>query len=331
MRKFLKRKLFVKKTASHIIIGESELTLYKENSTFNSEFIERLIVDGVSIDEGKDIPLFQEFDTNGWLCDDFPILDRTGTFFESIKVDFQEELKDTRILIFGAGGAGGTLIYLLGQFGFTNLHVVDFDIVQPSDCRKTMVYRFSDIGLLKTAAIKKLLLENFGVSITTYDTQVQGVDDIEFLIREAQPTLIINAIDPHPIHKLHLNEAAFKANIPFLVIAYSYEFLFIGPFIIPGTTSCYESVRRMQMNGSEQRYDIREIQNSYGSYFVHPAISFVTNPVANVAVKEIIFYLTGRLDLVLTIGKILWFSMLDMSGTLIELECPPDCIVCGKE
>lgn len=329
MTKFLKRKLFVKKTESQIMIGESEVTIYIDNTPFNNELIARLTSDGVSAEEGKNNPFFQELDANDWLCNEYPAIDRTGNFFESIKVDFAEELKDSPILVFGAGGAGGTLVYMLGQFGFKNLHVVDFDVVEPSDCRKSMVYRVADIGRLKTDAIQQLLQENFDVKVNTYEAKIQGFKAVKDLIAKTKPVLIVNAIDPNPIHKLHLNEAAYEANIPFLVMAYSYEYLYVGPFVIPGTTSCYESVRRMQMHGTEQRYDIRQIQNAHTDYFVHPAISFVTNPVASVAVKEIMFFLANRLDLVLTLNKILWFSMLEMDGTLIELQCPPQCSVCG--
>jgi molybdopterin/thiamine biosynthesis adenylyltransferase len=331
MKKFLKRKLFVRQTPDCIMIGEGETILYKDHDKDTLDVIARLVGEGISPEEGENIPLFKELESYDWFCDEYPSVDRTGDFFEKIKVDFPASSKDKPILILGAGGAGGTLTYMLGQFGFTNLHIVDFDSVEPSDCRKSMAYRMSDVGELKTDAMQRILKENFSIDVSTYKVKINGISEINSLIEKTQPVLIINAIDPDPIHKLHLNEAAFKARIPYFVVAYSYEYLFIGPFVIPGTTSCFESVRKMQMDATEKKYDIRQIQDIHHDYFIHPAISFVTNSVASVAVKEIMFYLANRLDLLLTLDKILWFSMLDMSGTLIEIQCAPDCPICGAD
>jgi hypothetical protein len=49
---------------------------------------------------------------------------------------YEEEDLESPILIFGAGAIGGTLTYLLAQFGFKNIAIADFDTVEDSDILK---------------------------------------------------------------------------------------------------------------------------------------------------------------------------------------------------
>lgn len=91
---------------------------------------------------------------------------RNELFYDYIGFDF-EKIRTKKILVFGAGAAGGTITYLLSQQRFTNVCSVDTDRVEQSDVDKTMVYDASDIGNYKVDAIKHRINRNFGTDVTT--------------------------------------------------------------------------------------------------------------------------------------------------------------------
>ena len=65
---------------------------------------------------------------------------RNELFYDYIGFDF-EKIRTKKILVFGAGAAGGTITYLLSQQRFTNVCSVDTDIVEQSDVDKTICSR----------------------------------------------------------------------------------------------------------------------------------------------------------------------------------------------
>lgn len=71
---------------------------------------------------------------------------------------FQPDAVDSRIHIIGCGSVGSTLAELLIRNGLTRLTLWDFDTVEPHNVSNQM-FRHSDIGRLKTEALRDLLLE----------------------------------------------------------------------------------------------------------------------------------------------------------------------------
>ena len=65
---------------------------------------------------------------------------RNELFYNYIGFDF-EKIRSKKILVFGAGAAGGTITYLLSQQRFTNVCSVDTDRVEQSDVDKTICSR----------------------------------------------------------------------------------------------------------------------------------------------------------------------------------------------
>ena len=64
-------------------------------------------------------------------------------------VEAQQRLKDSRVLVIGAGGLGCPVLQYLGAAGVGSIGVVDNDIVSFSNLHRQILYSEHDIGALK--------------------------------------------------------------------------------------------------------------------------------------------------------------------------------------
>lgn len=86
------------------------------------------------------------------------------------------------IHIIGVGAVGSRIAEVLVRLGFDDLHIYDFDIVEDVNVTNQL-YTFPDIGLAKTEAISRHLLEiNPHVRLTLHERyEDQKLDGIVFL------------------------------------------------------------------------------------------------------------------------------------------------------
>ncbi|MBX3100981.1 MAG: ThiF family adenylyltransferase [Bacteroidetes bacterium] len=108
----------------------------------------------------------------------------------------QEKLKNTRVLVVGAGGLGVPLLQYLCGMGVGTLGVVDDDNVEESNLHRQVIYQQGDVGRVKVKAIKERLpklnpylkLEVYAERLTTrnarailekYDIIADGSDNFQ--------------------------------------------------------------------------------------------------------------------------------------------------------
>lgn len=65
-----------------------------------------------------------------------------------------DKLKNSSVAIAGLGGLGSNIAMALGRSGVGHIHLVDFDIVEPSNLNRQN-YRIKDLGRYKTEALKE--------------------------------------------------------------------------------------------------------------------------------------------------------------------------------
>lgn len=335
MRYRLKQFITVRVTSKHIIFtSRNDETITFQKSTDRVELINKLVNEGLneaSIQEMDDeIRLFL-FDQD-LLVTEYQKTERGESFFEYLQWKNNEEfdyrkLKNRRILVLGAGGGGSTIIYQLAQLEVSKLTIIDFDKVEVSDLKKSSIFERDQIGKYKVTAIREKIVESaFQTEILPIISKVDEkyIDDI---LSSNTFDLIINCIDPDPSHKLSLNKLAHKYDVAVIFMAYSYENLIIGPLIIPGMTSCYESYNKYLYELSKGAYDLRTIKRVPNSYLIHPSINYVTNFLASFVIRDIVFFLLEKTDYLYTLNTIIFFNTLDMNSNSFELSCD-NCIVC---
>jgi hypothetical protein len=95
----------------------------------------------------------------------FPLVTRQISYFAHFTQLYPdrivEYLSEKKIAVLGLGGIGSLVAHNLLGSGVKNLHLYDFDRVELSNLNRQMLYFPSDIGELKSVALKNILEEKF--------------------------------------------------------------------------------------------------------------------------------------------------------------------------
>ncbi|MGL4687554.1 MAG: tRNA threonylcarbamoyladenosine dehydratase [Fusobacteriaceae bacterium] len=127
-----------------------------------------------------------------------------------------EKLKNSHVIIFGAGGVGGFAIEGLVRGGIGELSVVDFDTIDITNLNRQIIATISTVGMSKVQAIKeRALLINRDIKINIFQEKFSDESVNIFFNDENSYTYIIDAIDL-VTHKIRLIEEAKKRNIPII-------------------------------------------------------------------------------------------------------------------
>jgi sulfur carrier protein ThiS adenylyltransferase len=112
-------------------------------------------------------------------------------------------VKKAYVAICGLGGLGSNIAIALARIGVGHLHLIDFDVVEPSNLNRQQ-YFISHLGLKKTDALKDLIQQiNPFITVTTSDTKIEA-DNAGDLLKDAD--IICEAFD-NPTYKALLTTA----------------------------------------------------------------------------------------------------------------------------
>ncbi|PPA05321.1 molybdopterin biosynthesis protein MoeB [Pseudomonas sp. MWU12-2312b] len=105
----------------------------------------------------------------------------------------QQRLKDSKVLIVGAGGLGCPVLLYLAGAGVGTIGIVDNDAVEVSNLHRQILYTNADIGDLKVlAAVRRINLLNPDVVVYPIATTLNA-DNVLSLLREYD--IIVDATD----------------------------------------------------------------------------------------------------------------------------------------
>ncbi|MCY0868549.1 MAG: HesA/MoeB/ThiF family protein [Desulfurococcus sp.] len=161
-------------------------------------------------------------------------LERYSRQLPIIGVDGQLKLKNTSVLVAGAGGLASTVLYYLTAAGVGRIVFIDDGVVELSNLQRQILYDSSDIGKPKVqAAYEKLAKLNPGVALEPVHETITR----ELLSRLVpRVDLIVDALDNWNTRFL-LDEAAWMHGKP-LVHAGVGEYYGQLTVVIPGETPC---------------------------------------------------------------------------------------------
>ncbi|HUP66141.1 MAG TPA: molybdopterin-synthase adenylyltransferase MoeB [Thermoanaerobaculia bacterium] len=147
----------------------------------------------------------------------------------------QQKLKQSSVLIIGAGGLGGPAALYLAAAGIGRIGLVDFDRVEESNLQRQVIYGESDLGQSKVErAIARLRGLNRHVEVTPIAKQLNSGNAMEIL----EPwDLVIDGSDNFPTRYL-VNDATVFLGKPNV---YGSIFRFEGQATVfdPGNGPCY--------------------------------------------------------------------------------------------
>ena len=110
------------------------------------------------------------------------------------------------------------------------------------------------------------------------------------MIEDEKPCLIIKACDPDLSFRYYLNEICFELGIPFVYMSYSFDRINVGPFFVPGKTKSDEVLENHLIKTVGKEYTFLNHKKLFSNYIVHPSVSFNINILANIILKEVIFF-----------------------------------------
>ena len=100
-------------------------------------------------------------------------------------VEGQRRLRDSRVIVVGAGGLGSPVAYYLAAAGVGTIALADGDRVDLSNLQRQILHTTADLGRAKVESARdKLVRLNPNIKIDTYQ---------EFLTPETAPEILLNA------------------------------------------------------------------------------------------------------------------------------------------
>ncbi|KAK7483029.1 hypothetical protein BaRGS_00025692 [Batillaria attramentaria] len=148
-----------------------------------------------------------------------------------------ENVKNSKLLVVGAGGIGCEVLKNLVLTGFKSIEVIDLDTIDVSNLNRQFLFRKEHVGKSKAQVAKESVLKfNPDVNITAYHDSIFNPEyDVNFFKKF---TLVMNALD-NKAARNHVNRMCLAADIP-LVESGTAGYLGQVTVIKKGLTECYE-------------------------------------------------------------------------------------------
>ncbi|MBI4931465.1 MAG: molybdopterin-synthase adenylyltransferase MoeB [Bacteroidetes bacterium] len=110
-----------------------------------------------------------------------------------IGIEGQEKIKNSKVLIIGAGGLGCSVLMYLTAAGVGKIGIIDFDTVDETNLQRQVLYDINDVGQLKSEIAKyKLSKQNPLIEIESINSKLSTQNAIEIF---SEYTIIVDGTD----------------------------------------------------------------------------------------------------------------------------------------
>jgi molybdopterin/thiamine biosynthesis adenylyltransferase/rhodanese-related sulfurtransferase len=224
----------------------------------------------------------------------------------------QLRLKNSSVLVVGAGGLGIPAAVYLAAAGVGRIGVVDHDTVEKSNLHRQTIYTEDDVGRPKAQVSKERLEEvNPHISVTSHELKLDSSNALEVL---GGYDVVVDCTDNFPARYL-INDAC----------------------VLLGKPDVYASIFRF--DGQASVFDAKK-GPCYRCLFPEPPPA---DSVQDCAVAGVLGVLPGimggiqavqAMNLILgkgesLVGRLMLFNATDMSFNELRIKKNPDCPVCG--
>ena len=231
---------------------------------------------------------------------------------KAVDFDGQEKLKESYVLIVGAGGLGCAASQYLASAGVGKIILVDFDTISLSNLQRQILYTDADIGQPKAEVAKaRLQAINPNIEIQVINKKC---DDAEFAELIAQVDAVVDCTDNVDVRN-QLNLQCFKQKRPLIsgsAIRFEGQ---ISVFTYAENEACYQCLSQL-----------------FGSDTLSCVEAGVISPIVGVIGS---LQALESIKVLLNIGKTLAGKLLMIDGlhfSVREMALPklPNCSVCSK-
>jgi adenylyltransferase/sulfurtransferase len=219
----------------------------------------------------------------------------------------QNKLKNSSVLVVGAGGLGSSALYYLTAAGVGRIGVLDYDAVSLSNLNRQILHFTEDIGSEKAySAAEKLSSLNPEI---TLEPLVQHLTDenVEELFKDYD--IVVAAVDSIAVRHI-INRGCVSLKKP-MVDGGIEGFRGMVLCVKPGLTPCYRCVYG----------DMLPKEETVG---VLGATAGIIGSLEAVCALQILLGIDAELE-----NKVLYFNALDMTMERISVKRDAGCPVCG--
>ena len=152
-------------------------------------------------------------------------------------LEAQQQLKDKKVLIIGAGGLGCTSAEILARTGVGSLYIIDFDTIETSNLQRQIAFKPQHVGQLKVQVLAEHLREiNPHIHITSFSATF----DLKFSQTWQQHDfdLVLDGCDNFAT-RYYVNQYCLTHQIPLLSAA---AIGFEGQLMFVQQQPCYQCV-----------------------------------------------------------------------------------------
>lgn len=239
-------------------------------------------------------------------------------------LELQRRLKQSRVSVLGLGGTGGAMAMSLAAVGVGSLLCADYDVVEPGNLNRQLLYSEDDVGTSKVdTAVRKLSGINRHVKVTGLTVKVGSVEDLIPLMDA--DIFLMCADHPQPELQMWTNEAAQLTGTPWLISRYSGPLTLIGMFV-PFRTPCYTClIHQYPTMGPDAEVDWQPLHPEPPGHAVIAPVAVVGG---QLGALEAICHLTGMPAQ--TAGRIFRQSLVVYDHNFfLDLKFWPECPDCG--
>ncbi len=225
----------------------------------------------------------------------------------------QHKLKESKVLVVGAGGLGSPVALYLAAAGVGTIGMIDGDNVDYSNLQRQILHDFDKVGEKKVISAKKRLnAMSPYVNVVTY-TELLTPYNINEIIKDYD--FIIDGVDNFQT-KFLINDACVLAKKPF---SHAGVLRFEGQLMtyVPGAGACYRCLFE----------DIPEDDN-IPNCSEAGVIGAMAGVIGSFQALEAVKYLTGAGELLT--NKMMIIDGLRMKCRTIEFHKAKECKVCGE-
>ena len=226
--------------------------------------------------------------------------------------DGQRTLKESRVLLVGAGGLGSPVALYLAAAGVGTIGLVDFDVVDLSNLHRQILHGSAGVGSSKIDSARDRLHDiNPNVEIKAYEARFESGNALEIA---RGYDLIVDGTDNFATRYL-VNDASVLLGIPNV---YGSVYRFEGQASVFGAPDgpCYRCLFREPPP-----------PHLIPSCVEAGVLGVVPGLVGTIQATEAIKQLLGLGDTL--VGKLLTIDVMTMAFRTIEIRRDPECPACG--
>ena len=225
----------------------------------------------------------------------------------------QKRLKNSKVLVIGAGGLGSPALLYLAAAGVGTIGIAEFDEVDESNLQRQIIHGQSDVGKSKAQSAKESILEaNPYVNVVLHEERLDN-DNVMGIFE--QYDLIVDGTDNFATRYM-VNDAAVLLKKPY-VWGSIYRFDGQASVFWAENGPCYRCL-----------YPEPPPPGMVPSCAEGGVLGVLCASVGSIQVNEAIKLLTGIGDPL--VGKLMIYDALEMEYRKLKVRKDPACALCGE-